>query len=82
MIHMKTLHWYTFILLALSIWAQGLRVDIQNRRMEKLYLQGVPFTDKRMIRLNEILIRRKKSFLELEASYLRLRFSAMQALNG
>ena len=76
---MKTLHWYTFILLALSIWAQGLRVDIQNRRMEKLYLQGVPFTDKRM---NETLIRRKKSFLELEASYLRLRFSAMQALNG
>ena len=79
---MKTLHWYTFILLALCVWAQGLRVDIQNRRMEKLYIRGVPFTDSRMVRMNETLIRRKKAFLELEASYLRLRFSAMQALNG
>ena len=79
---MKTLHWYTFILLALCIWFQGPRVDFQNRRMEKLYIRGIPFTDIRMRRRNEALIRSRKTYMELENAYLGLRISAIQVLNG
>ena len=63
-------------------WFQGLRVDFQNRRMEKLYIRGIPFTDIRMRRRNEALIRSRKTYMELENTYLRLRISAIQVLNG
>ena len=57
---MKTLHWYAFY----PSGSQHLGAGASGRYSEspdgKALSPGVPFTDKRMIRMNEILIRRKK----------------------
>lgn len=80
MIHMKRLHWYTWILLGMALWAVGFKVELCSRKMNRLCERGTPFTSPKLIRLNARLVGYRKAFRELECTYLRLRLEALRAL--
>lgn len=76
----KIPHWYTWILLGLSLWAAGLRIRINSRRMERLCESSVSYTSPRLFRLNRRLTRLRERFQGLELTYIRLQAAAFLAL--